>query len=640
MSPQKRALLIASPYGELLGPEDDVNNIARVLESRGFQFVQCCGLEATRDGIRAAWQRLVLESSTDDVAVIYYSGHGAEAISDTKSDQRELDEPWRHQYLVPMDYDEIPGDFRGISDVELSHMLRDLTNKTQNVTVILDCCHSGRMARDPYHGKKTIRKSLPSSRHHDVTKHIEQLRQEGRIRGDTFIEGNPNAIRIAAASPSESAYEYENEFGERVGVLTEALVRVITEAGNQDLSWRTVMLRVQELVNVNFPQQHPRVEGPHSRFLFSLDGRDSRALVIRKEDEKHGRIQSGRIAGVREKNVYAVMPPGSEHINEQQQIADATVTHVDGFTALVELTWRNGASHVPDEGALAFLKTEALYKWPALIEDNLIDFQTRLQRSRYLRCCDIGEPTPLVEFRQEANKIILRNNCGVQFASHRFYGKKPSTKVIDDAIRDAEAVARVQHFLTLTCDMPEEKLRHDLEIEIGLVENRHRGMIIDTNSEDSITENARIFIYLCNHDESSRIFVSVFDVEVNGEISLVSAGSVDGIDLPPGRDYMIGETNGVLNGLPVTWPRGVPKEKAVVETLVFIVSNAPVDLRYLQSSESSFHADRKGSSRSTLESRLYSLSQGTSRHIGAETQGMRILYDIVQLPIMLEPLRS
>jgi hypothetical protein len=641
MAPTKRALLIASPYGELLGPDDDVDKMSTVLQDRGFQLARCCGSEATRDGIRAAWQQLVLESSTDDVVVVYYSGHGAEVISDKKTEQREPTQSWRHQFIVPMDYDEKAGDFRGISDIELSHMLRNLTDKTQNVTIILDCCHSGRMARDPYRGKKAVRKSLPTSRHHDITQHIEQLRQEGRLRGDTFIEGNPYAVRVAAASPSESAYEYENEFGERVGALTEALVRAISEADGQDVSWRTTMLRVQELVNVNFPQQHPRAEGPYSRFLFSLDGRDSRALVIRKEDERNGRIQAGRIAGVREKNIYAVMPSGSEHINEQQQIADATVIQVNGFTALAELTWRNGASHIPDEGALAFLKTEALYKWPAATPDSLMALQTRLERSKFLRCCDIGEQTPLIQFRQETNKIILRNNCGVQFASHRFYGKTPSAKAIDDAVRDAEAVARAQHFLTLTCDVPGEKLRHDLEIEVGLVENRSRGMIIDTTSEESITENAQIFIYLRNHDESARIFVSVFDVEVNGEIGLVSAGSVDGIDLPPGRDYTIGDANGVLNGQPVTWPQGVSREKAVVETLVFVISSAPVDLRYLQSSKFPLQADRRGASEySTLENRLYSLSQGTGRHIGAETRGTQILYDIVQLPILLEPLKS
>ena len=49
--------------------------------------------------------------------------------------QREWSEkPWRSQFIVPLDYDQTKEeDFRGILDVEMSHMLRDTTEKTQNV---------------------------------------------------------------------------------------------------------------------------------------------------------------------------------------------------------------------------------------------------------------------------------------------------------------------------------------------------------------------------------------------------------------------------------------------------------------------------------------------------------------------------
>ncbi|KAL6228870.1 peptidase C14, caspase domain-containing protein [Aspergillus navahoensis] len=227
MSPAKRALLVASPYGNLEGPENDVEMMARVLQKRGFLLHRCCGREATREGIRAAWQQLISETSTGDVVVIYYSGHGGAALPG--EDDGDTSQQWRLQFIVPMDYDESPGAFSGISEVELSQLLLDTTDKTQNVTAIFDCCHSGRMVLDPSSGKESVRKNLPTTHHHDIARHIERLRQMGMVR-ERMIP-NPHAVRIAAAAPWESAYEYSSDMHGKVGAFTEALVRVLEEGG-------------------------------------------------------------------------------------------------------------------------------------------------------------------------------------------------------------------------------------------------------------------------------------------------------------------------------------------------------------------------------------------------------------------------
>jgi hypothetical protein len=55
----------------------------------------------------------------------------------------------RHKFIVPMDYNPCDRvDFRGNLQDEISALLRKLTDRTPNVTVIMDCCHAGRMARN------------------------------------------------------------------------------------------------------------------------------------------------------------------------------------------------------------------------------------------------------------------------------------------------------------------------------------------------------------------------------------------------------------------------------------------------------------------------------------------------------------
>lgn len=104
----------------------------------------------------AAWQVLISATSADDAVVIYYSGHGA--YVEFKPDEWE-DHPKRDsvKYIVYTDIEQsTEDDIRVILDIEMSCMLRDTTEKTRNVTIILDCYFSGRMVRGPSHGIRLV----------------------------------------------------------------------------------------------------------------------------------------------------------------------------------------------------------------------------------------------------------------------------------------------------------------------------------------------------------------------------------------------------------------------------------------------------------------------------------------------------
>ncbi|SJL06452.1 uncharacterized protein ARMOST_09789 [Armillaria ostoyae] len=80
----------------------------------------------------------------DDPILIFYAGHGAEA----KATLGWSSANGKIQMLVP--YDFIPSGSddsergQGVLDMRLSYLLTDLAaKKSDNITVILDCCHSG-----------------------------------------------------------------------------------------------------------------------------------------------------------------------------------------------------------------------------------------------------------------------------------------------------------------------------------------------------------------------------------------------------------------------------------------------------------------------------------------------------------------
>lgn len=141
-----------------------------MLWARGFDDVNLrVDRDATRDGILAGYDRLADLSQPGDAAVVYYSGHGFHAVAPGT----------RHgswQCIVPTDLHEgAVHDWRGITAWELSIKQAQLTAKTKNVTVILDCCHSAQMSRDA-----AVRDAIPRALAHPANlgfeAHLDGLR--------------------------------------------------------------------------------------------------------------------------------------------------------------------------------------------------------------------------------------------------------------------------------------------------------------------------------------------------------------------------------------------------------------------------------------------------------------------------------
>jgi hypothetical protein len=638
--PRKKALLIASSYGALRGPPNDVEKMARTLGELGFEISQCCGISATRDGILQAWRQLIESISPEDSVVVYYSGHGGVVESAEKRDRNiqvsDLTTPWRYQFLVPMDFDERKkDDFRGILDVELSYLLRSITDKTQNVTIILDCCHAGRMARDPGLGNTAVPKGLSRVQYHEISEHISRLGELGQFQQETHVEGNPFAVRIAAAATSETAWEYLNARGEWCGAMTEALACAISESRGFRIPWRTTLLRVSELVNVRFPYQHPQVEGPGNRLHFSVHESNSGAFHIRNENDGVA-IQAGRISGVHEGNVYSVMPFRVEKPVVEEQLAEARVTQATAFKAAAELSLdESKASRLPHDGALAFLRHDALYKWPVALPPGFPQLEKMVQESRYIRR---GEPeednSVLAEFRLGLNGIVLRNNRGLEVAAMSL---NPSADETARLLKSAEQLARAQHLLALGNETSDDVLQHRVGVEFGLVENNcSRGRIIRQDGTDSVIEDDRVYIELVNNGTET-VYVWVFDINAVGRISRVSRSSPKGIELPPGRHEVLGIRwpGPILYGLTVSWPKAILRTQALEETLLLLLTSSPVDLYHL--ADSTDKPPSGGTSLSKLEQLTYRISSGGSRDVTIVEDDDLTRYKTIHIPFLLRP---
>lgn len=142
----KKALLIGINYfgqsGELRGCINDVNNIKKLIQSRGFRESDMVILtddqrdpqfHPTRENIIQGMLWLVAGAQPDDSLFFHYSGHGSQ---DQDQDGDEVD--GEDETICPVDYDSAGQ----IVDDDMNAILVQQLPQGARLTAIFDSCHS------------------------------------------------------------------------------------------------------------------------------------------------------------------------------------------------------------------------------------------------------------------------------------------------------------------------------------------------------------------------------------------------------------------------------------------------------------------------------------------------------------------
>lgn len=594
MTTAKRALVVGSQTGGLTGVLRDAELMAAALTERGFEVQRCTGSRATRAGIIAAYERLIADSKAGDAAVFYYSGHGAVARNrDYEPRRGSPASPDFFQFIVPYDYaDSTDADFRGITSYELAWLLTRLTRQAKNVTLIFDCCHSARICRN----HQAVPRALPKPQAIGVDAHLATL----FARGASWApEGNPHALRVMAAGTMQSAYEYVTAQGECRGVLTESLLLALGDAGQTPITWEMIARQARERVLQLFPQQRPEFEGPVGRLLFELEVPPrTRALAV-AADKQGYYLRGGRVVGVCEDDEFGIMPPHASKFDPRSQLASAIVTEVSGIQA--RLRFEGGAPPAPlPEGASAFPVRVAAPKRLVLIDAAPAE---REELARAIDGCSLleaqavglapdspdaatdepGRPAlatvrVVPEPAGQGPRLEIRDWAGALAVEPVAYGESALPALVEGL----RAMAASQSLRALQGRGSPELRPETVTFEWGLV-REGVGTPLPTSGE-IITCGDTVYFKVKNLGQRP-CYVSIFDIGVGYEISLLSRGSPSGIVLAPGADYVLGHREGRgLKGLRLVWAQGVPQDEAREEEVLALVTSWPEDLRVLETS--------------------------------------------------------
>lgn len=353
----QRALLIGSPQlhrpplERLAGVARDLDIAGDLLTAHGFHCEQLYGAAARRDVILDCLDELARTSQAGDAVVFYFSGHGGQVVNtrvvaDLRSRTRH---PRYHQFLLPEDFHDHADAFHGILDIELSVAVARIAERTRNVTVILDCCHSGGLVRapdglrakgiDPRHFNQRV-----NTLNRQIEARLEALQsridRDGGPRLDA--DAHPDIVRLEAADLDHVAYEHSLG-GERQGALTLAWSEAAARHRGQPVSWQALGEDVCERVRrYTGGKQRPGLGGPMHRVPFTLDQAPAPGAVglVRREDGLY--LLGGRLYGIRPGDRFVVLPPAATHADLDRQLAEVKVVEVAPDRSRVEVVFATG----------------------------------------------------------------------------------------------------------------------------------------------------------------------------------------------------------------------------------------------------------------------------------------------------------
>jgi hypothetical protein len=337
---------------DLLGPPNDAKQVYDLLTGdNSFQFPRqnvCLLLNERADkaAFKEAFERgLITRARENDLAVIYFAGHGSQT--------RDLnqDEPDNRDETLMLHDASSTDSSRDLIDDELHLMLSKLDSKTRNITLILDSCNSGSAQRNADAGTYTARFF-----NRVLNTQAPTASEPGMSSGDAGAEmaskDLPGLIAVTAARDGTAALELGGH-----GLFTDALVGALATGSNEPLTWAQ-LARMVPLEVASESNQIPSFQGDLERHVFGIDhGLRPLGWEVVKVGERltlGGPPLPGYTKGS-ELRIYAGNAKGIDLRDPGKAKATVILEQTTGLTASARVTSAAAGSPAPQPGDIAIL---------------------------------------------------------------------------------------------------------------------------------------------------------------------------------------------------------------------------------------------------------------------------------------------
>lgn len=573
-----RALLLGSATGSLMGVANDVQAIARWLGGLDLRLDVRQGADATREGMLDGVARLIRDARRGEAAVVYYSGHGGfVAVPPEERLAGGRFAPRAFQYLVPTDHDKLRS-FRGIFRTELSSAMLDLAERTSNVTVILDCCHSTDMVRDDDLEPKGVVEPWSAG----VEAHVAWLVEQGYDLERLPELRNPSMVLVAACGAAQKAYEHTRAADhERCGLFTESLLDVVSmirEPGRG--TWDALMRRVVDRVLRVTRYQRPQVSGPSSRRLFSERRERSGGELTLQLDVDRWCLSGGAAVGVVRGDRYSIVDSLGE--DAARPLAEVVVEEVEAHAAIVSV--EAGAAGRIEPGMVAVpCPGGPVHQRCRIDGDGPLAGEVRLRLAEapgldVVETSDDAGLAFMLDVRGENLDVLDDAGRRLRRTWRDSQELEPSMRSerLDGLLEDVRTLVRSSDLLSFARRMEQGRASGSPAhiFEWGRVEGGVPRPLPRHGAE--LTVGDRIYASVENTGFRP-IHVSLFDVGVGRHVVLLNRHEPEGVDLASGDTELFGAPEvRSLQGIELVWPDEVPPDGPREESLVVFISSGPL----------------------------------------------------------------
>ncbi|MGI9315690.1 MAG: caspase family protein [bacterium] len=519
--PVKRALLIGiddyQAVSDLNGCVNDIELIKQILTTKfevsADNIRMLKNAQATRANIiQTIKEHLIDQAQPGDVVILHYSGHGSQMRDLQGGD--EID-GW-DETIVP--HDSRTADVFDISDDEINGLMGQLTERTKNVTFILDSCHSGAAARA---GNK-VRMVEPDDRAPPPAADFAFSTRAGEGDADFRLNGS-DYVLISGCLATELSNE--TQFGgRRHGAMTWFLAQALQSA-QPDSTYRSVMDSVRADVTNQFPSQHPQIEGPGMDLrLFGTDKINARPYVLVDEVEGNNlQLSGGAILGLQNDLELRLFSPGTADFDNSDSIAVVKVTAVESFSA--QATIEEGGPVVVGSKALieisAFGSTPiALYLDPTSSQ-SLAEIKSHLSELNVVELVDSPE-LALLSVVQQDQRITVQTGDLEQLTSPVLTSEPDHVEQITNRVKD------IVHWRTLR-DLRNPFSDLQIEFDFEISNSPDRGL-----NPSSVTPGERVTYRVKNTNTDRALYLYVLDVSSDGSVGLLYPPAGEQQTLAPG----------------------------------------------------------------------------------------------------------
>ncbi|MCA9742399.1 caspase family protein [candidate division KSB1 bacterium] len=241
--------------GKLKGCVNDVHRFTDYLKSsfgeKNLAIERFFNEDATYKNVVGAFKNHLTKAKKGDVALVQYSGHGAQWAS--APEFHEFFPDGRDEGLVLIDSRRAGG--FDLADKELAVLLNDIAKNDPHLVLILDCCHSGSGTRgvDDFINRTARRSKHERDDVRPIESYLDGYYKKLK-KTEWAIPTSPHML-LAACERTQQAWERKDNSG----VFTSAMMDVLEKSGS-NISYADLFVRSRHAVRRYADDQNPQFE--------------------------------------------------------------------------------------------------------------------------------------------------------------------------------------------------------------------------------------------------------------------------------------------------------------------------------------------------------------------------------------------